>query len=408
LHYARKPALQIVVAILLATALGLAAPDVAVQMKPLGDGFFRLLRMMIAPVIFTTVVVGLCTVGDLRTLGRLGARALLYFEVVSTAAMLLGVAMANLFQPGAGLHFTDPPSTDAVTQLAAAPHPSLAAMLLGMIPTTLPAAFVDGDILQVLLVSILIGVALAVTRAAAIVAIMRQAQQAVFAIVGGIMRLAPIGAFGALAAAIGAIGAGVLGHLAALVVLFYASVLLFIVVVLGGITSLMGLSLWRIIRLFRAELLIACSLASTEVVLPRLLTKLEQAGVRGDIAGFVLPAGYSFNADGTALYMAVALGFVAQATDHPLSLLQQLGFLAVMLLTSKGSSGMAGGSLVKLAATLRSSSALPMSGLGLLIGVERPIGSAVVVANVLGNVVATLVIAKWEGGFDEARFAARR
>jgi aerobic C4-dicarboxylate transport protein len=198
----------------------------------------------------------------------------------------------------------------------------------------------------------------------------------------------------------------VLTHLAALVALFYASVLLFIVVILGGITGLMGLSLWRIVRYFRDELLIVISVVSTEAVLARLLTKLEQAGVRGDIAGFVLPAGYSFNQDGTALYMAIALGFVAQATDHPLSLLQQLGFLAVMLLTSKGSSGMAGGSLVKLAATLRSSSSLPISGLGLLIGVERPIGSAVGVANVMGNVVGTLVIARWEGAFDPARFAA--
>jgi aerobic C4-dicarboxylate transport protein len=402
----RNPSLQIIVAIALAIGVGVISPDVAMAMKPLGDGFFRLLRMMIAPVIFITVVSGIVSIGDMRRLGRIGLRTLAYFELVSTLALLLGMLMVNLVRPGEGLHIGGFATSEAVTRLSSsAAPPSLSGLLLGIIPASVLSGFVDGNIPQVLLVSVLTGAALAVTRPGGIVAVIAEAQKCVLVILGFIVGLAPVGAFGALAAAIGAAGTGALTHLAALVSLYCVTVLLFVLLVLGSITRMMGLSLWRVLNFFRDELLIVISMVSTEVVLARLLTKLESAGVRADIAGFVLPAGYSFNQDGTALYMSIALGFLAQATDHPLTLVQQGGLLAVMLLTSKGAAG-PGGSLVKLAATLQSSPLLPVSGLGLLVGIERPIASAVGVTNVIGNVVATLVIAKWEGGFDPARFGA--
>ena len=400
---------QVLAAIVLAVVLGVAAPGTAAAMKPLGDGFIALLRMMLAPLIFTTVVLGLAHVSDLGKLGRMGWKSLLYFEAVSTLGLLLGFVAVNLVQPGAGLHATHLVATEGVTRATAAASGFTATgFLLSIIPTTLVDAFARGEILQVLLVSILTGAALILCRGQAdgIVALVQQGQTLLFRILGFIMRLAPLGAFGALAAAVGTNGAGTLAYLAWLVGLYYATVLLFVVVVLGGICAAMRLSLWRIVRLIKEELLLVLGTASGEVALPRLLVKLTRAGVDEAVVGFVLPAGYSFNLDGTAIYMAMAVGFIAQATDTPFTLGQQLGVLAVALLTSKGGTTVAGGAFVKLAATMQTVQSLPLGGLGLLFGVDRLMATVIATSNVLGNVVATLVIAKWEGAFDPAAFEA--
>ena len=400
---------QVLVAIVLAILLGVAAPGAAAAMKPLGDGFIALLRMMLAPLIFTTVVLGLSHVSDLGKLGRLGWKALLYFEAVSTLGLLLGFVAVNLVQPGAGLHATHLVASAGVTRATAAASGFTATgFLLSIIPNTLVDAFARGEILQVLLVSILTGAALILCRGQAdgIVALVQQGQVLLFRILGFIMRLAPLGAFGALAAAVGTNGAGTLVSLAWLVGLYYATVLVFVVVVLGGICAAMRLSLWRIVRLIKEELLLVLGTASCEVALPRLLAKLTGAGVDEAVVGFVLPAGYSFNLDGTAIYMAVAVGFIAQATDTPFTLGQQLGVLAVALLTSKGGTTVAGGAFVKLAATMQTVQSLPLGGLGLLFGVDRLMATVIATSNVLGNVVATLVVARWERAFDPAAFDA--
>ena len=401
--------IQVLIAIALAIVVGVAAPHLAVAMKPLGDGFIALLRMMLAPIIFTTVVLGLAHVGDLGRLGRMGLKALVYFEVVSTIGLLLGFVLVNVVQPGAGLHATNLAVNEGVSRAsAAAAQFTAVGFFLSIIPNTLVDAFARGEILQVLFVSVLTGAALVVSRGRAdgIVALVEQAQTLLFRILGFIMRLAPIGAFGALAAAIGANGAGTLVYLAWLVALYYAAVVIFVVVVLGGITSALGLSLVTILRFIKEELLLVFGTASGEVALPRLLEKMKQAGVDEAVVGFVLPAGYSFNLDGTSIYMAIAIGFIAQATDTPFSLGQQLALLAVTLLTSKGGTTVAGGAFVKLAATMQTVRALPLGGLALMFGVDRLLATAIAISNVIGNVVATLVIARWEGVLDTQRFNA--
>jgi aerobic C4-dicarboxylate transport protein len=405
----RQLYIQVLIAIALAIVLGIMAPDIAVQMKPLGDAFIAMLRMMLGPIIFTTVVLGLSQVGDLGKLGRMGVKALVYFEVVSTIGLLLGFVMVNLVQPGVGLHATHLEVSAGVSRVStAAAQFTAVGFFLSIIPHTLVDAFAKGEILQVLFVSVLVGAAVVASRGRAdgVVALIEQGQMLLFRILSFIMRLAPIGAFGALAAAIGANGAGTLIYLAWLVGLYYFTVILFVVVVLGAIVNAIGLSLMRILRLIREELLLVLGTASGEVALPRLLVKLNQAGVEEAVVGFVLPAGYSFNLDGTSIYMAIAIGFIAQATDTPFTLSQQLAVLAVTLLTSKGGTTVAGGAFVKLAATMQTVRALPLGGLGLLFSVDRLLATAIAMSNVVGNVVATLVIAKWEGVLDIQRFNA--
>lgn len=401
--------MQVLIAIALAVVLGIVSPATAAAVKPLGDAFIAMLRMMLAPIIFTTIVLGLSHVSDIGKLGRLGLKSLVYFEVVSTIGLLLGFVLVNVVQPGTGLHATHLVASEGVTRAsAAASNFTAVGFFLSIIPTTLVDAFARGEILQVLFVSVLTGAAVILCRGRVdgVVSLVEQAQMLLFRVLGFIMALAPIGAFGALAAAIGTNGAGTLVYLAWLVGLYYAAVLIFVVVVLGGICLAMRLSLWKIIRLIKEELLLVLGTASGEVALPRLLVKLQQAGVDEAVVGFVLPAGYSFNLDGTSIYMAIAVGFIAQATDTPFTLGQQLGVLAVTLLTSKGGTTVAGGAFVKLAATMQTVRALPLGGLGLLFGVDRLLATAIAMSNVVGNVVATLVIAKWEGGFDAARFDA--
>ena len=405
--------IQVLIGILAGIALGIAAPRAAVQMKPLGDGFIALLRILLAPIIFCTVVHGLSNIRDMRKLGRLGTKAIVYFEVVSTLGLATGFALANLFKPGAGLHagiLAENPALGAgiANASAAASRITVVNFLLGIIPTTIVDAFARGEILQVLFVSLLFGVALSLSlpRDSILLTGIAEAQRVLFRMLGFIMRLAPLGAFGAMAAAVGANGGGTLLYLARVVILMYSGCLVFVLVVFGFICFLTGISIFQVLRMIKDEILIVFGTASSEVVFPRLVQKLEEAGCDEAVVGFVLPAGYSFNLDGTAMYLALAVGFIAQATDTPLSLGQQLGVLGVLMFTSKGGTTIAGSAYVKLAATLQSVRVLPLSGLGLMLGVDRLMSTALAVTNMIGNSVAVFALAKWEDAFDRAKFDA--
>ncbi|MGI4950848.1 MAG: cation:dicarboxylate symporter family transporter [Janthinobacterium lividum] len=406
----RQLYIQVLVAIALAILLGVLDPTLAVQMKPLGDAFISLLRMLLAPIIFCSVVLGLTHVRDMGQLGRLAFKALLYFEVMTTIAMALGFVAVNVVQPGAGLHATNLTANASVTQItAAASHFTAVGFFLSIIPNTLVDAFAKGEILQVLFISILTGAALSVGgagRDSTILKVIAEGQHILFRVLGFIMRLAPIGAFGAMAAAVGAFGAATLLYLAKVVALYYATSLVFVIVVLGLVCAAAGLSIFKLLRLIREELLLVLGTASGEVALPRLMLKLEQAGCDGAIVGFVLPGGYSFNLDGTSIYMAIAVAFIAQATDTPFDLWQQAGVLAILLLTSKGGTTVAGGAFIKLAATLQTVRTLPLNGLGLLFGIDRLMATCTALTNVVGNTVAVFVVAKWERAYDPAKLDA--
>lgn len=406
----RQLYVQVIIGIVVGIALGLLAPTTAVAMKPLGDAFIALLRMMLAPIIFCSVVLGLTHVADMRQLGRLALKSLIYFEVMTTIAMGLGFIAVNLLEPGVGLHATSLAMNDSVTKIASnASGFTAIGFFLSVIPNTMVDAFAKGEILQVLLISLLTGAALSVggvSRDSGLIRGIHEAQVVLFRILGFIMRLAPIGAFGAIAAAIGAFGAATLFYLAKLVALYWATSLFFVIVILGAVTASIGLSIFKILRLIRDELLIVLGTASSEVVLPRLIEKLERAGCDGSIAGFVIPSGYSFNLDGTSIYMAIAIAFIAQATDTPFTLSQQVGVLAILMLTSKGGTTVAGGAFIKLAATLQTVRALPLNGLGLLFGIDRLMATCTALTNVVGNTVATFYVARWEKAFDQAKWDA--
>jgi len=400
--------IQVLIGIILAIVLGIWAPDTAVAMKPLGDGFIALLRMLLGPIIFCTVVLGMTHIADMRQLGRLALKALIYFEVLTTIGMLLGFVAVNVFRPGDGLHAAQlalPDNIDAVA--SAASNFTAVNFLLSIIPHTLTSAFVDGSILQVLFVSTLVAVALSVGgvgKDSVIIRGISEGQDILFKVLGFIMLLAPIGAFGAMAAAIGAFGAETLVYLAKVVILYWLTATTFVIVVLGTVCAMAGFSIFTLLRLIRDEFMLVLGTASGEVVLPRLLRKFQQAGCDQSIVGFVLPAGYSFNLDGTGIYMAIAVAFIAQATDTPFTLAQQLGVLVVMLFSSKGGTAVAGGAFIKLAATMQTVQALPLGGLGLLFGVDRFMSTCTALTNIVGNTVAVFVIAKWEGKFNRAEF----
>ncbi|GJH33494.1 cation:dicarboxylase symporter family transporter [Paraburkholderia hospita] len=405
----KKLHVQVLIALILAVVVGIFAPAAAVKMKPLGDAFIGLLRMLLAPIVFCTVVHGLSHAQDMRRLGRLGAKTLIYFEVVSTVGLFVGLLLVNVFEPGVGLHATHIASTAKVAQFAeSAAHMTVTDFLLGLVPTTLVGAFAAGNILQVLLIAILAGIALniAVGRESILLRGICEGQRVLFTILGFIMRLAPLGAFGAMASAVGSYGGATILYLMKLVVLYWAGSVAFIVIVLGGILASCGVSIFSVLRMIREELLLVFGTASGEVAFPRLVQKLQQAGCDEMVVGFVLPAGYSFNLDGTGIYMAMSVGFIAQATDTPFSLAQQIALLGVLMLTSKGGTTVAGGAFIKLAATMESVRALPLNGLGLLFGIDRLMATCTALTNMIGNTVAVLAIAKWEGAFDADRFRA--
>jgi aerobic C4-dicarboxylate transport protein len=398
---------QVLVGIVLGVLVGYLWPATGAALRPLGDGFIKLIRMMIAPIIFTTVIVGIAKMGDMRSVGRIGVRALIYFEVVSTLALLIGLIIINLLQPGVGIN-ADPKTLD-VKAVAAyttnAQHLSTIEFLLNIIPTTIVDAFAKGDILQVLLFSILFGLALLRLgpKAKSLVGFFEDCSHVLFSVVGIIMRVAPIGAFGAMAFTIGQYGIGTLFSLGKLMASFYATSALFILVVLGSIAAWTGFSLFKFIRYIREEILIALGTSSSEPVLPRMMAKLEHLGCSKSLVGLVIPTGYSFNLDGTSIYMTMAAIFIAQATNTHLSMSQQLGILAVLLLTSKGAAAVPGGGFVTLAATLSAIPTIPVAGLALIVGIDRFMSECRTITNLIGNGVGTVAVAAWDGALDRKR-----
>ena len=403
----RQLYIQVLIALALAAVLGFASPATAVKMKPLGDGFIALLRMLLGPIILVTVVHGLAGVKDLRKLGRLGAKSLLYFEVVSTLGIVVGAVAVNVFHPGTGLHAKlELPGTNIAMASAAASKLTVTNFLLSIIPTTMVDAFARGEILQVLFISLLVGIALTLTAKpdSIILRGVAELQTILFKILGFIMRLAPLGAFGAMAAAIGSFGATTLMYLGRMILLYYGSCLFFIFFILGIITKAAGINIFHLLKLIKEEILLVFGTASGEVAFPRLIEKLPKAGCEEAVVGFVLPAGFSFNLDGTGIQMAISAVFIAQVTDTPFPLSQQIALFVIMLFTSKGGTTVAGGAFIKLAATLQSVRVLPLGGLGLLLGIDRFMATGSAVTNMIGNAVAVCAIARWENAFDRDTF----
>jgi aerobic C4-dicarboxylate transport protein len=397
---------QVLIAVVAGIALGILAPRSAVALKPLGDGFIKLVKMIIAPVIFCSVVGGIGGIGGVRKLGRVGLKALGYFLVVSTLALAIGLVVGNLLHPGTGLN-ADPATLDtsAIAGYQGQAHQrTVTEFLLQIIPDTAVGAFTSGEILQVLLFSLLfgLGLMLAGERARPAAHVIDAVGAVIFRVVGLIMRAAPIGAFGAMAYTVGKFGVTSLAHLGGLIACFYLTSLLFVAGVLGAIARWNGFSLWRLLRYLRAELLLVLGTASSEAALPPLIDKLERAGCARSVAGLVVPAGYSFNLDGTNIYMTMAALFIAQATNVPLALGDQCLLLLVAALSSKGAAGVSGSGFITLAATLAVVPAVPVAGMALILGIDRFMSECRALTNIIGNAVATLVIARWEGELDAA------
>jgi aerobic C4-dicarboxylate transport protein len=398
---------QVLIAIALGVVLGYVYPDLGKAMKPLGDGFIALIKMMIAPVIFCTVVHGISSMGDLRRVGRVGVKALIYFEVVSTAALAIGLLVGELIQPGAGFNI-DPATMDpgAVSSYVTKAQTSgLVAHLMAIIPKSYFNALAGGDLLQVLLISILSGFAIAhmgkagekISHGIDLVA------QVFFGIIRMIVRVAPIGAFGAMAFTIGAYGLDSLLHLLALVGTFYLTSVLFVLLVLGGIARLAGFSILRFIAYIKDELLIVLGTSSSETVLPNMIQKMERLGASQPVVGLVIPTGYSFNLDGTNIYMTLATLFLAQATNTHLTIWQELSILGIAMITSKGASGVTGAGFITLAATLAIVPDIPIQSLAILVGVDKFMSECRALTNLVGNGVATVVISRSEGELDVAK-----
>jgi aerobic C4-dicarboxylate transport protein len=395
---------QVLVAVALAIIVGYVWPRTGVALKPLGDAFIQLISMVIALVVFCTVVTGIAGMGNLRKVGRVGGKALLYFEVVTTIALLFALLIGNLVETGTGMN-ADPATLDAkaVEGFAGrAEAQSIQDFLLNIIPDTVVDAFAKGNILSVVLVSILFGFALssAGKRAEPLVAAIDGLTQVVFGIIRILMHLAPIGAFGAMAFTIGRYGLSSLGPLAKLIVTFWLTCAAFVLIVLGTIARLAGFSILRFLKYFKEEIVLVLSLSSSEPVLPMLMSKLERLGCSKGLVGLVMPTGYTFNTDGSCLYMVMAALFVAQATDTPLSLAQQLTIVAVATLTSKGASGVQGASFIALVGTMMVIPTIPVAGMALILGIDRFMSMFRAAVNVIGNGVATLVVARWERELD--------
>lgn len=392
---------QVLLAITIGITLGHFYPDTGTAMQPLGTGFIKLIKMIIAPIIFCTVVIGIAGMEDMKRVGKTGGYALLYFEIVSTIALVIGLVVINVVQPGNGMHI-DPASLDQKSiskYTAPGQMQTVTDFMLNIIPTSVFDAFARGDMLQVLFFSILFGFALQRLggRQNILFTYIEKSSELLFTIVHMLMKVAPIGAFGAMAFTIGKYGIGTLWSLAGLMATFYATCLLFIFIVLGAIARYHGFSITRFIRYIREELLIVLGTSSSESVLPRMMTKLEKLGATKSTVGLVIPTGYSFNLDGTAIYLTMAAVFIAQATDTPMDLTQQLTLLAVLLVTSKGAAGVTGSGFIVLAATLASVGSVPVAGIALILGIDRFMSEARALTNLIGNGVATLVVAKWCG-----------
>jgi aerobic C4-dicarboxylate transport protein len=398
---------QVLIGIALGVLVGALWPAFGASLKPLGDAFIKLVKMMIAPIIFTTVVLGIAKIGDLRALGRVGLKALVYFEVVTTLALVIGLVVVNLVQPGVGIN-ADPATLDASAAsdyAGRAKEQGVVPFLLGIIPDSFFGALTGDALLPVLLVAILSGLALAHmgSRGDAAVRVLDGASEFFFQIIAMLMKLAPLGAFGAMAFTIGAYGLGTLVQLGALLLSVYVTCLLFVLVVLGAIAWAAGFSLIAFLRYIAAEILIVLGTSSSETALPRLMRKLEDMGCARPVVGLVVPTGYSFNLDGTSIYLTMAAVFIAQATGVELSLGEQLGLLGVLLLTSKGAAGVTGSGFVTLAATLSAIDTVPVAGIALILGIDRFMSEARAITNLIGNGVATVAIARWEGALDREK-----
>ena len=380
-------------------------------MKPFGDAFVKLIRMLIAPIIFCTVVQGIANVGDMKKVGRVGLKALLYFELVTTAALVVGLIVINVLRPGVGMNI-DASTIDTksiATFVAKSKEQDVIGTLMHIIPDTVVSAFSEGEILQVLFFAILFAVGLQALgeRGKPLLGVIDQASQALFGVVAVIMKVAPLGAFGAMAFTIGRYGIVTLLSLGQLMAAVYLTCLIFIFLVLGIICAMCGFSIVSFIRYIKEELLIVLGTSSSESVLPRMIAKMEDLGCDTSVVGLVIPTGYSFNLDGTCIYLTMAALFLAQATNTDLSLWQQLGILAVLLLTSKGAAGVTGSGFIVLAATLSSVGTIPVASIALILGVDRFMSEARALTNLIGNGVATVVVAKWEGALDQDRLRAR-
>jgi aerobic C4-dicarboxylate transport protein len=400
---------QVIAAILVGVVLGHYAPNVAVGMKPLGDGFIQLIKMVIGPIIFCTVVTGIAGMEDMKKVGRVGGKALLYFEVVSSFALLLGLIATHVLKPGAGFN-VDPAALDgkAVASYAAKAHgQSTVDFFMHIIPNTVVDAFAQGDILQILLVAMLFGSVLAQLgeRGKVVTDFIDSISHVFFGIVRIITKLAPIGAFGAMAFTIGKYGVGSLLPLMKLIGTFYLTSVVFVVVVLGIVARLVGFSIFRFVAYIKEELLIVLGTSSSEAALPQLMQKLEKLGCSRSVVGLVVPTGYSFNLDGTNIYMTMAVLFIAQATNTDLTLTQQLTLLAVTMITSKGASGVTGAGFITLAATLAVVPTIPLSGMVLILGIDRFMSECRALTNIVGNGVATVVVSAWEKELDRAKLA---
>jgi aerobic C4-dicarboxylate transport protein len=395
---------------LIGILLGKFYPHAGVRMQPLGDLFIKAIRMLIAPIIFCTVVHGIARMADMARVGRVALKALVYFEVLTTFALILALVAVNLWKPGRGMNVDlSHVDTSAVqTYVAQSSHTTVIDFLGNIIPTTFVGAFTEGNILQVLLISVLCAFALIQigSRSKPIVDFIEAAAQMLFAVVGIVMWAAPLGAFGAIAFTVGRFGADSLVSLGKLLAGFYVICLIFIFGVLWPVAHWCGFSIFKLIRYIREELLIVFATTSSETVLPQLMTKLERLGCDETIVGLVIPTGYSFNLDGTCLYLATTTVFLAQATNTHLGLWQQLGLLAVLLLSSKGAAGVAGAAFVVLAATLASTGTIPVASVALVLGIHRLMSEGLTPTNVVGNAVATIVVAKWERALDTAQLSA--
>ncbi|TDS93112.1 MULTISPECIES: dicarboxylate/amino acid:cation symporter [Rahnella] len=401
---------QVLLAITVGVLLGHFYPELGAQMKPLGDGFVKLIKMIIAPVIFCTVVTGIAGMESMKAVGRTGAIALLYFEIVSTLALIIGLVIVNIVQPGAGMN-VDPAALDAkavAVYAEQAQSQGIIPFLLDVIPSSVIGAFASGNILQVLLFAVLFGFALHRLghKGQLIFNVIESFSQVIFGIINMIMRLAPLGAFGAMAFTIGKYGVGSLVQLGQLILCFYLTCILFVVVVLGLIARFTGFSIFKFVNYIKEELLIVLGTSSSESALPRMLDKMERLGCKKSVVGLVIPTGYSFNLDGTSIYLTMAAVFIAQATNTHMDIWHQITLIVVLLLSSKGAAGVTGSGFIVLAATLSAVGHLPVAGLALILGIDRFMSEARALTNLVGNGVATIVVAKWCDQLDEGQLKA--
>lgn len=401
---------QVLVAITIGILLGHFYPETGVALKPLGDGFVKLIKMVIAPIIFCTVVSGIAGMQSMKSVGKTGGYALLYFEIVSTVALIIGLVVVNVVQPGAGMHVdvSTLNASSVAAYAAAGAQQTTVGFLLNIIPNTVVGAFANGDILQVLMFSVIFGFALhrLGSYGKPVLDLIDRFAHVMFNIINMIMKLAPVGAFGAMAFTIGQYGVGSLVQLGYLMACFYITCLLFVLVVLGGICRAHGFSVLKLIRYIREELMIVLGTSSSESALPRMLAKMERLGAKKSVVGLVIPTGYSFNLDGTSIYLTMAAVFIAQATDTHMDITHQITLLLVLLVASKGAAGVTGSGFIVLAATLSAVGHLPVAGLALILGIDRFMSEARALTNLVGNAVATVVVAKWVKEMDNDKLAS--